>query len=126
MNAIIATILAIIGKVIPDPEQRARAQLDILKMQQDGSLAELNAAVQVLVAEAQGNWLQKSWRPILMLTFGGLIVARWMGWSAPNLNPDEYAQLWDIVKLGIGGYVIGRSAEKTVPAVVQAIQEARK
>lgn len=123
MNAIIATILAIIGKVIPDPEQRAKAQLEILKMQQDGNLAELNAAVSVLVAEASGNFLQKSWRPLLMLTFGGLIVARWFGYSAPNLDPAEYLELWGIVKLGIGGYVIGRSVEKTAPAIAEALRK---
>lgn len=122
MNAIIATILAIIGKVIPDPEQRAKAQLDILKMHQDGNLAELNAAVQVLVAEASGNVLQKSWRPVLMLTFGALIVARWMGWAAPGLSEAEYLKLWDIVQLGIGGYVVGRSIEKTAPAVAAALK----
>ncbi|MGA8787257.1 MAG: 3TM-type holin [Polaromonas sp.] len=125
MNAILATILGIIGKVIPDPEQRAKAQLDILKMHQDGDLADLNAVVQVMAAEMNGNWLQRSWRPILMLTFGGLIVARWFGFSAPNLAPDEYLELWGIVKLAMGGYVIGRSLEKTAPAVVQAMQGAK-
>ena len=46
-----------------------------------------------------------------MLVFVGLIVARWLGWSAPNLSQDEALKLWDIVEFGIGGYVVGRSAE---------------
>lgn len=59
----------------------------------------------------------------MMLTFGGLIVARWFGWAAPNLSEAEYLQLWDIVELGIGGYVIGRSAEKVLPAVAEAVKK---
>lgn len=74
------------------------------------------AAADIVIAEAQGQgWLQRSWRPLVMLTFGALIVARWLGWSAPNLSEAEALKLWDIVELGLGGYVIGRSAEKVLP-----------
>ena len=57
-----------------------------------------------------------------MLTFGGLIVARWFGLAAPNLSEAEYLKLWDIVQLGIGGYVIGRSVEKVIPEIAEAIK----
>ncbi len=53
------------------------------------------------------SWLQRTWRPITMLVFVGLIVARWLGWSAPNLGEAEVLKLWDIVEIGLGGYVIG-------------------
>ena len=121
--ALIPSLIAILGKLIPDPAARAEAQVKLLAMQQSGELAELNAAVAVIVAEASGNWLQRSWRPLMMLTFTGLIVARWLGYAAPNLQPDEYLKLWDIVQLGIGGYVIGRSVEKTVPAIAAALKD---
>ena len=121
--SLIPALIGILGKLIPDPAARAEAQLKLLQMQQTGELAGLNAAVQVIVAEATGNWLQRSWRPIMMLTFTGLIVARWMGWTAPNLSPEEYEHLWSIVQLGIGGYVSGRSAEKIVPAVAQSLKK---
>jgi hypothetical protein len=58
-----------------------------------------------------------------MLTFGALIVARWFGWAAPNLSEAEYIKLWDIVELGIGGYVIGRSAEKVLPGIAQVFKK---
>lgn len=120
--ALLPGLMAILGKLIPDPQARADAQLKLLAMQQSGDLVELQAAVSVIVAEASGNWLQRSWRPLMMLTFTGLIVARWLGWAAPNLQPQEYEHLWSIVQLGIGGYVIGRSVEKTAPAIAQAIK----
>ena len=119
---LLPALATIIGKLIPDPAARAQAQLQLAQMAQAGQLAELQAAVSVLVAEASGNWLQRSWRPLMMLTFTGLIVARWLGWTAPNLAPSEYDHLWSIVQLGIGGYVIGRSVEKVAPAVADAIK----
>jgi len=30
-------------------------------------------------------------------------------------QPGEALKLWDIVEIGLGGYVIGRSAEKVLP-----------
>jgi hypothetical protein len=57
-----------------------------------------------------------------MLIFAGLIVARWMGWAAPNLTESEYLKLWDIVQFGLGGYVVGRSAEKIVPSIASALK----
>jgi hypothetical protein len=44
-----------------------------------------------------------------------------LGYSAPGLSEGEVLKLWSIVELGIGGYVIGRSAEKVLPAVAQAM-----
>ena len=34
---------------------------------------------------------------------------------------QEVLKLWDIVEIGLGGYVIGRSAEKVLPMVVQSL-----
>lgn len=121
--ALLPALMAILGKLIPDPAARADLQVKLLAMQQSGELAELNAAVSVLVAEASGNWLQRSWRPLMMLTFTALIVARWLGWAAPNLDAQEYEHLWSIVQLGIGGYVIGRSVEKVTPAIAAALKK---
>jgi len=33
------------------------------------------------------------------------------------LQEAEYLKLWDIVQLGLGGYVIGRSVEKIMPQI---------
>lgn len=113
----------LIDRFFPDPTQKAQAQLALLEMAQKGELAEFGARAEIVKAEAASeNWLASSWRPILMLTFGALIVARWFGWAAPNLSEAEYLKLWSIVELGLGGYVIGRSVEKTMPAVAAALK----
>jgi hypothetical protein len=95
-----------------------------MKNKMNQFLTVFTAQAQIVQAEAaSGNWLASSWRPITMLTFVGLIVARWFGWAAPNLAEAEYLKLWDIVQLGLGGYVIGRSVEKIIPSIASAIKK---
>jgi hypothetical protein len=45
-----------------------------------------------------------------------------MGFAAPGISDAEIIKLWSIVELGLGGYVIGRTAEKIVPQVVGALK----
>jgi hypothetical protein len=113
----------LIDRLWPDPAQAAQAKLQLLDMAQKGDLAELTARADIVKSEAASNsWLASSWRPITMLVFTALIVARWFGWAAPNLAEAEYLKLWDIVQLGLGGYVVGRSVEKIVPSIADAIK----
>jgi hypothetical protein len=113
----------LIDRLWPDPAQRDQAKLALLELAQKGELAEFTGRAEIVKTEAASqNWLAASWRPILMLTFGALIVARWFGWAAPNLSEAEYLKLWSIVELGLGGYVIGRSAEKIIPAAAAALK----
>ena len=131
----VGEILGILGKVagsvadriFPDPEH----ELKRIELQQALQAAVLErsseierAASEVVKSEAQGqSWLQRTWRPITMLTFVALIVARWLGWSTPNLGEAEVLKLWDIVEIGLGGYVIGRSAEKVLPGIVESLKK---
>jgi len=118
----------LIDRLWPDPAQRDQAKLKLMELQQSGALAQLAAetelskgAANIVKTEAAGGFLASSWRPITMLVFVGLIVARWFGLSAPNLQEAEYLKLWDIVQLGLGGYVIGRSVEKIMPGVADLV-----
>ena len=65
----------------------------------------------VIVAEAQGQgWLQRNWRPMTMITFLVLVVL-----DAFGLLPNPIApKMWSLLQIGLGGYVVGRSAEKIV------------
>jgi len=115
--ALIAPIIGIIGsvidKAIPDRDEaeKLKAQITLEAMKADN--AELNSATDIIIAEAQGgSWLQRSWRPMLMLWFAGLVGAHWLGYTPDNLSQESVNHLLDIVQIGIGGYVMGRSAEK--------------
>lgn len=124
----VTAILDVGGKIIdrlwPDPTEASKAKLALLELAQRGELAELTGRLEIVKAEAaSSHWLAANWRPLMMLTFGALIVARWFGWAAPNLSEAEYIKLWDIVNLGLGGYVIGRSVEKVVPSIAEAMKK---
>lgn len=105
----------IIDKIFPDKQAAAEAKLKLLELQQQGDLKELDTAANIIIAEASGEGaLQRNWRPITMLTFVGLVVAHWLGFTAENLSEAQIMALLDIVKVGIGGYVVGRTVEKAV------------
>ena len=62
----------------------------------------------VIRSESQGNWLQHSWRPLVMLTFSAVVL---LGIFTPLPLPDDGSRFWDLLEIGLGGYVIGRSFE---------------
>jgi len=99
----------------PDPDEADKKQLEFLAIIQSGKLKQLEAASSIIKAEANSeSWLTRSWRPITMLTFVALIAAHWMGFTAPNLAPEEITSLLDLVKIGLGGYVVSRGTEKAI------------
>lgn len=59
--------------------------------------------------ETRGNWLQRSWRPIVMPVFT-LLVVLGVFTGAPLLSDNS--RFWDLLEIGVGGYVIGRSGEQ--------------
>ncbi len=76
-----------------------------------------NASRDVVITEMQGSGLQRNWRPILMMAFGAIVTYRYFlapvfAWPIPN--PDIPEQFWNLLEIGLGGYVIGRSAEKII------------
>ena len=106
-----------IGKVIDDiftnDEERQRAKNELVKIIQQKELELQKMQTEIIVAEAKGNWLQRSWRPILMLAFGFIVI--YVKFIAPLFDlriPELENEFWNLLQLGIGGYVIGRSAEK--------------
>jgi len=114
----IGAISNLVGKVIdkafPDKDEanRIKAGIDAQLINMD--LEQLKAATSIITAEAGGeSWLQRNWRPVTMLTFVSLVVAHWLGWTAPNLSEDQTLALLEIVKIGLGGYVVSRGVEKT-------------
>jgi hypothetical protein len=129
----ISSIFAIGGKLIdklfPDPEQRAKAQLELLKMQQDGELEGVKVQLSAIIAEAQSPdpWTSRARPSFLYVVYILLLMSIPMGIltifnpeAAANLTtgfkawlaaiPDAILTLFGTV---MTGYVIGRSWEKT-------------
>ena len=105
-------VLDIVEDVVEDKDEANRLKFEIQRQLIENKSSELEAAAKIVLAEAQGGWLQRNWRPLLMVTFAGLIVAHWFGFTAPNIPESVQNSLLNIVMVGIGGYVVGRSGEK--------------
>jgi hypothetical protein len=113
----------LIDKFFPDPEQKAKAQLELMQMQQNGELAKINADI----AEAQeitkrweadmssDSWLSKNIRPLALIAiFTAYFLFTAM--SAFGYNAQEsYVNL-----LGSWGQIVflayfgGRTVEKCI------------
>ena len=129
----ISSIFAIGGKLIdklfPDPEQKAKAQLELLKMQQEGELEGVKVQLSAIIAEAQSAdpWTSRARPSFLYVVYVLLLSAIPMGVltvfspsSAEHLTmgfkawlaaiPDSILTLFGTV---MTGYVLGRSWEKT-------------
>jgi Holin of 3TMs, for gene-transfer release len=111
---------------------KAQQALDQLQADLTVKLTELDtqwAASQasVITAETKSqSWMARNWRPLLMLTFTFIIA--WNFIIAPLFTlpkADIPDNMWELLKLGMGGYIFGRSAEKIVPGVTSAIQAAK-
>lgn len=127
IQSIIPVLAPILGKVVgnlfPDPEQKAKAEAEMMKTLLAHQAEIEGAAAKIIQTEAASqHWLAANWRPLTMIVFVALIVARWFGWAAPNLSEAEYIKLWSIVEFGLGGYVVGRSVEKIAPTIAGAIK----
>jgi hypothetical protein len=108
--------------LITSEEERLQAKNALQNLFMQEALQSQKIQSEIINAEAKGNFLQRSWRPILMLGFGFVVlyskfIAPAFGLPNTELEPD----FWELLRLGIGGYVIGRSAEKITNSVVQNI-----
>lgn len=126
MLPFLGLLAPIIGKAIdkafPDTEKRDMAKIEIMGELQKQSGEIEKAAAGIINTEASSkHWLAANWRPLTMLIFVGLIVARWFGFTADNMTEAEYLELYGLMKLGLGGYVVGRTVEKTFPGMIEKL-----
>lgn len=90
----------------------------------NSSAAEKEKAIAAVIgSEMQsGYWLAAVWRPLVMVTLAGLVIAYFLGYTTPELLapiPDESAmkELFELLKLGLMGYMPLRTVEKVASQV---------
>jgi hypothetical protein len=123
LSAIVKPITDLVDNIHTSKEEKLTLRHEISKLETAfaGKLLDyetklMEAQSSILGKEATGHsWLQRNWRPITMLTFLTLVVFDSLGWLQSDLRPEA----WTLLQIGLGGYVIGRSAEKVVPALLE-------
>lgn len=123
--ALITALTPVLGdvlrRVLPDEDSARKAETAVIQAL-DQRRHELDlAAAAIIRTEAQAEHpLTAQWRPVLMLVITAILANNYL--LAPYLElltgvtvmlalPER---LWDLLTIGVGGYVVGRSAEKSV------------
>lgn len=115
--------MKVLDKFFPDPEQKAKAQLELMQMQQNGELAKMQADMQEQgeLTKRQENdmrsdsWLSKNIRPMTLIAIlVGYFIFAMM--SAFDLDTNEkYVELlgqWGMLIMSF--YFGGRTLEKII------------
>ena len=111
----------VLDKVLPDPEARAKAQAELIKVQQEGRLAELNAdniEAQELTKRQEADmksdsWLSKNIRPmtLVFILCAYTAFALMSAWDIEvNNNYVELLGQWGMLIMSF--YFGGRTLEK--------------
>ena len=123
-NLIIGPVASLINtaveRIFPDPIKKAEVQGQIMQELLKVDVQAFEAQIKPLMAELGGNWLQRSWRPILMLSIVAIVVNNYIVYpylalfGIPAMALELPDKLWSLMTIGVSGYVVGRTAEKVV------------
>lgn len=124
LNVLLPIVHEVLGGGAVADKIVGRIQLKALDI--DGK--RIAAQQQVLKAELEGNYLQRTWRPITMLTFAGIIFfqavlvpisnAIW-GTGTVIVDKEITLKILDIMLYAIGGYIGARSVEKVAKNYIE-------
>ena len=112
-GSVLKDLLGGLDKLFTSKEEKIKAENVIKQILIQKELELQKMQTEIIVAEAKGNWMQRSWRPILMLSFGFIVI--YVKFVAPLFDlkiPELENEFWNLLQIGIGGYVIGRTGEK--------------
>jgi hypothetical protein len=123
LTAILDIGTKLIDKLIPDPEAKAKAQLELVKLQQEGELAKMQADI----AEAQeitkrweadmssDSWLSKNIRPMALIAiFLAYFLFAMMSAFGYDANQNYVQLLGQWGQIVFLAYFGGRTAEKII------------
>ena len=132
LDTIVGVGMKLIDKLIPDPQAKAQAQLELAKLAQEGKLAEIQAdtaEAQEVTKRAEADmasdsWLSKNIRPmtLIFILFGYFIFAM-MSAFGQDAN-EKYVELlgqWGMLVMSF--YFGGRTLEKIMD--MKAKQDAK-
>ncbi len=101
-DLLIAPITHLIDKLIPDPQARAQAKLELLRLQNTQELDTLKEQMAAIIAEAQSKdpWTSRA-RPSFMYVMYVLLL-----WSIPmGLIAATQPNIAESIKIGMTGYL---------------------
>jgi hypothetical protein len=121
IDDIVSVGMKLVDKLIPDPAQKAQAQLDLAKLAQEGKLADIQADIveqQELTKRQQADmlsdsWLSKNIRPLTLIAIlAGYFIFAFMSAFQMDTNARYVELLGQWGMLIMSFYFGGRTLEK--------------
>ncbi len=130
LDALLNVGTKLIDKLIPDPEAKAKAQLDLAKMAQDGELTKLANETKLYEVEQENvtrraeadmssdSWMSKNIRPLtlvfLLVAYSGFAIASIFEYETRGAYVELLGQ-WGMLVMSF--YFGGRTMEKIADRV---------
>ena len=126
VSNIIKPITELIDDLVTTDEEKLELNARIKQIENEFKAKALSheaeivkAQASIIKAEVQGDlWIQKAWRPILMLSIVFIVVNNYILFPYISLLTDKVkildlpTGLWTLMTVGVGGYIGSRGLEK--------------
>ena len=120
LGAVLPSIFKVIDKAIPNAEEATKIKAEVQLQLMANNSKEMEEAASIVLAEAQGSsWMQRNWRPLLMMVCIFIVANNYilapyiMLFTKSSVSLPLDQNIWDLMKIGIGGYIASRGIEKT-------------
>jgi len=117
-----------IDKAVADKDLAAKLKADLQTQMLQSHTQELTAAARVIEAEAKAGWFASSWRPLLMYVLIFILIWNYvlgpvlLFFFKASITIDLPGDVWTLLQIGLGGYVVGRSAESVARTMANKAQ----
>lgn len=118
LDGVLKSVTKIADKFIADKDTKIRLQHELKEalLTHEQKLIETQASI--IITEAKGGWMQRNWRPSLMMVIVTIIANNFLvtptliAFGLPIVVTPLPENLYDLMSIGLGGYIVGRSGEK--------------
>jgi len=106
-----------VDKAVEDKDLANRLKADLQTQMLQSHTQELTAAAKIIEAEAKAGWFASSWRPLLMYVLIFILIWNYvlgpviLFFFKASITITLPGDVWTLLQIGLGGYVVGRSAE---------------
>lgn len=118
-------VIGIIDQSVEDKDKANQLKAELTTAFNNADLTKFQVLIEnqakIVLGEIQGqSWLQRNWRPILMVTIiiivaNNFVVFPYLSmWTDKVVVLDLPDKLYTLMTTGVGGYIVGRSTEKSI------------
>ena len=114
---ILSKVFDVVDKSIADKDLAAKLKAELNTQLIQSGTEELKASARIIEAESKAGLFSSSWRPLLMYVLIAILI--WNYILSPiillifHVNSQVVlpTDVWTVLQIGLGGYVVGRSGE---------------